>query len=111
MIHFITWLLSPFNLFFVLLFIGLFGKRIKLFKADSEVGYKLACVAFWGLFLISQPLFVNLFGTFLEYPYPYIDVERQPRCDVIVLLACQQHLCITKSVLGCWEIELELDGP
>jgi len=86
MIQFITWLLSPFNLFLVFLFIGLFGKKIRLFKADSKVGYKLACVGFWGLFLISQPLFVNLFGTFLEYPYPYIQVEAQPECDAIVLL-------------------------
>ena len=66
--------------------IGLLCSKRNSSKKLTGLGRRLELFGVVGLLLLSQPLLVNLFGTLLEMPFPYVQVDKQPVCDVIVLL-------------------------
>ncbi|MBM4165097.1 MAG: YdcF family protein [Lentisphaerae bacterium] len=85
----LTWVCNPFSVA-VALAVAVWrclrpsggASAVRRRKAGRTLSWILVgWMAFW-----TQPLLVNLIGTWLEAPYPYVAPEGQPTCDVIVLL-------------------------
>lgn len=88
MIPFITWLFNPSTIALVAI-VACFRQYstacATVLRTHKRPRFLVGFTLVW-LFVWTQPLLVNLIGTWLEAPYPYVPAEVQPRCDAIVLL-------------------------